>query len=401
MDVQSAAATRAELDPQHPWELCCFRFRITYIVTSENTDLFELSKLDSSIDCRFDRLQMNQLQRDVAELMADPNGRIGKTRRPIFRIYKIHEAIHSGRYPNCSQLAKDLSVQRKTIQRDITFMRDELKLPVKYADSLHGFYYDSDVSDFPVFQTTAEELAGLFLARTALESVRGTPLAEVMQKTFAKLTRGMLGQIQFAWSDLDEAFSRKSIEQRPRDVKLFGEIAESVLNQLVTTFYYRKLGASSAELRRVHPLHLGEVDGGWYLIAQDLERDALRTFALPRISRLKVTAKKFERPVAFVGNEHLKQSFGIWSVAGDYSRQMVRVELKNYAAQLAQERRWHPTQEVVPLNAKGNRVEVRFEIGRLEEVLRWVLSFGSQAKVLGPPELVKLVNTEIAAMHGA
>lgn len=344
---------------------------------------------------------MNQLQRDVAELMADPNGRIGKTRRPIYRIYKIHEAIRSGRYPNCSQLAKDLSVQRKTIQRDITFMRDELKLPVKYADSLHGFYYDSDVSDFPVFQTTAEELAGLFLARTALESVRGTPLAEVMQKTFAKLTRGMLGQIQFAWSDLDEAFSRKSIEQRPRDVKLFGEIAESVLNQLVTTFYYRKLGASSAELRRVHPLHLGEVDGGWYLIAQDLERNALRTFALPRISRLKVTAKKFERPVSFVGNEHLKQSFGIWSVAGDYSRQMVRVELKNYAAQLAQERRWHPTQEVVPLNAKGTRVEVRFEIGRLEEVLRWVLSFGSQAKVLGPPELVKLVNAEIAAMHGA
>jgi predicted DNA-binding transcriptional regulator YafY len=343
---------------------------------------------------------MNQLQKDVAELMADDTGRIGKTRRPIFRIYEIHAAIRSGRYPNCSQLAKELSVQRKTIQRDITFMRDELNLPVKYADSLHGFYYDSDVSDFPVFQTTAEELAGLFLARTALESVRGTPLAEVMQKAFAKLTRGMLGQIQFSWCDLDEAFSRKSIEQRPRDVKLFGQLAESVLNQLVTTFYYRKLGADSSELRRVQPLHLGEVDGGWYLIAQDQERDALRTFALPRISRLKVTSKKFERPPNFAGNDHLKQSFGIWSVAGDYSRQMVRVELKNYAARLAQERRWHPTQEVFTLNAKGTRVEVRFEIGRLEEVLRWVLSFGSQAKVLGPPELVKMVKAEIEAMHG-
>lgn len=182
---------------------------------------------------------MNQLQRDVAELMADANGRIGKSRRPIFRIYEIHAAIRSGRYPNCSQLAKQLSVQRKTIQRDITFMRDELNLPVKYEDSLHGYCYESDVSDFPVFQTTAEELAGLFLARTALDSVRGTRLAEVMQEVFAKLTRGMLGQIQFAWSDLDDAFSRKSIEQRPRDVKLFGEIAESILNQLVTTFYYR------------------------------------------------------------------------------------------------------------------------------------------------------------------
>jgi proteasome accessory factor B len=45
-------------------------------------------------------------------------------------------------------------------------------------------------------------------------------------------------------------------------------------------------------------------------------------------------------------------------------------------------------------------VEVRFEVGRLEEVLRWVLSFGSQAKVLGPPELIKIVRAEIEAMGG-
>ena len=344
---------------------------------------------------------MNKLQDEVANLMADANGRIGKTRRPIFRIYEIHAAIRSGGYPNCSHLAKQLSVQRKTIQRDITFMRDELKLPIKYEDSLHGYFYETDVSDFPVFQTTAEELAGLFLAHTALESVRGTPLAEVMHKVFAKLTRGMLGQIQFAWSDLDDAFSRKSIEPRPRDVKLFGGLADAVLNQLVTTFYYRKLGADSAEVRRVQPLHLGEVDGGWYLIAQDLGRNELRTFALPRMTRLKVNTTTFERPQNFNGSVHLKQSFGIWNVAGDFSRQLVRVELKDYAARLAHERRWHPTQEIFPLNAKGTRVEVRFEIGRLEEVLRWVLSFGSQAKVLGPPELIQLVRAEVAAMNGA
>ncbi len=331
--------------------------------------------------------------------MANGNGSSGKSRRPIFRIYEIHSAIRSGRYPNCTQLAAELSVQRKTVQRDITFMRDELKLPVKYEETLHGFYYDADVSDFPVFQTTAEDLAGLFLARTALESLRGTPLAGVMQKVFAKLTRGMLGKIQFSWSDLDDAFSRKVIEPSPRDIKLFGDLADSILNQLVTTFFYRKLGADTSELRRVQPLHLGEVDGGWYLIALDLERGALRTFALPRMSRFKVTAKTFERPADFVGNDYLQQSFGIWSVAGDYSRQLVRVELKDYAARLAQERRWHPTQELVALNAKGTRIEIRFEIGRLEEVLRWVLSFGSQAKVLGPPELVKMVRAEIEAMR--
>ena len=117
------------------------------------------------------------------------------------------------------------------------------------------------------------------------------------------------------------------------------------------------------------------------------------------MTRLKITQKRFDRPSEFAGNDHLKQSFGIWNVAGDHSRQIVRVELKNYAARLAQERRWHPTQEIFPLNARATRVEVRFEVGRLEEVLRWVLSFGSQAKVLGPPELIKIVRAEIEAMR--
>ena len=83
----------------------------------------------------------------------------------------------------------------------------------------------------------------------------------------------------------------------------------------------------------------------------------------------------------------------------DDTRHVVRLELRNYAARLAQERRWHPTQEVTVLDVLGNKVEVRFEVGRLEEVMRWVLSFGSQAKVLAPPELAKMVHKEVREMQ--
>lgn len=151
-------------------------------------------------------------------------------------------------------------------------------------------------------------------------------------------------------------------------------------------------------MRKVHPLHLGEVDGAWYLIAHDVDRNELRTFALPRMTRLKVSNTRFDRPRDFDGAKFLKQSFGIWNVVGDKTRHLVRVELKNYAARLAQERRWHPTQEISRLNSSGTRIEVRFEVGRLEEVLRWVLSFGSQAKVLGPKDLVDMVKNEVKAM---
>ena len=320
------------------------------------------------------------------------------TRRPMERMHKIHTAIKEGRLPNCSTLARELEVTAKTIQRDINFMRDSLRVPVCYDEKAHGFYYENSVVDFPEFEVGAEEMAALFLARTALESIRGTELAEKLREAFGKLTRSMSERVQLNWSDLDEAFSRKVPEMKSRDVKLFGQLAEAVVQQLEIGFHYLKLDADKAEARKVRPLHLGEVEGAWYLIGLDVDRGALRTFALPRVTRLKVSERNFERPLDFDGREHLRRSFGIWTVAGDDSLCLVQVRLKGYAARLAQERRWHPTQEVKVLNDKGTKVEVCFEAGALEEVLRWVLSFGSKAKVIGPPELKKMVAEELALM---
>ena len=325
--------------------------------------------------------------------------RDGRTRRPMQRIYEIHARIRSGDLPNCSTLAKAMEVDRKTIQRDITFMRDTMGLPLAYCDDLHGYRYDGDVSDFPVFEISTEELASLFFTRTALQGIRGTRLADALGTAFAKITRGMLGRIQFTWSDLDEAFSHKSVQQDQSLIKPFGQLAKAILDQSEIAFHYRKLAGERAEPRKVQPLHLGEVEGGWYLIAHDLDRNALRTYALPRMSRVRVLQTQFERPEDFNGAAYLNRSFGVWNVEGDETRHIVRLELRNYAARLAQERRWHPTQEVTPLDDHGNKVEVRFEVGRLEEVLRWVLSFGSHAKVISPPELAKMVRKEVRAMQ--
>jgi proteasome accessory factor B len=322
-------------------------------------------------------------------------------RKPMTRIYEIHQAILTGKFPNCFELADEMKLERKTIQRDINYMRDELGMPIAYQNEMHGYYYQATVPEFPMFQCSTEEIAGLFIARNALETIRGTQLETALRKAFTGLTRGITGMVEMNWQDLDDAFSRKVQPQNPELAKTFGELAMAVLKTRVTHFEYKKLGAAEPELRKVHPLHLSEVDGGFYLIAHDTDRGELRTFALPRISAIKVTNRKFKRPVGFDPKEYLSKSFGIWNVAGDQTLHTVRVELKNYAARLATERTWHPSQEVKPLNTKGTRVEVCFEVGRLEEVLRWVMSFGSQAKVLAPAELANMVREEVAAMAGS
>ena len=46
----------------------------------------------------------------------------------------------------------------------------------------------------------------------------------------------------------------------------------------------------------------------------------------------------------------------------------------------------------------GSVIEFQADLSGLEEITRWVLSWGSKAKVLGPPELKKRVTEELAKM---
>ena len=109
-----------------------------------------------------------------------------RSRPPLERMMKIHQAIQSGVYPNNSTLARELEVSTKSIQRDLDFMRDRLNLPVVYDGSKFGYYYSQDVVSFPSLQITEGELFSLVVAEKAMQQYRGTsfekPLVTAMKK---------------------------------------------------------------------------------------------------------------------------------------------------------------------------------------------------------------------------
>ena len=65
--------------------------------------------------------------------------------------------------------------------------------------------------------------------------------------------------------------------------------------------------------------------------------------------------------------------------------QRVRIRFDEWASRLVRERVWHESQKVKPLS--GGRLELELELGGLEEIERWVLSWGEHAEVLGPKKL--------------
>ncbi|MEM7698846.1 MAG: WYL domain-containing protein [Verrucomicrobiota bacterium] len=318
------------------------------------------------------------------------------TRRPLERVMRIHDMIRRGQYPNCTQIAKELGLNRKTIQRDINFMRDELELPLAYDDTRHGYHYTQAVTDFPFLETTAEDLVAMILARNALDPLRGSALESTLRTGFQKLQATLRDKVTIPWSDLDQAFSVKSTGMTEHDVFQFNRIAEGVLESRELHFDYQKLSDESPMRRHIQPYHLAEVEGGWYVIGYDLDREARRTFAVQRMKAVHLTRKRFVRRGDFRLEDHLAGSFGVW--AGDDGRSgkhLVRIRFRGFAARVVAERRWHPTQEITPSETEPGAIEMSLQLSALEDITRWILGFGGQAEALAPDELRERLATEL------
>ncbi len=317
-------------------------------------------------------------------------------RRPLERVLRIHEIVSRGGFPNCSRLARELEVSRKTVQRDLNFMRDELGLPLAYSETSHGYFYTRPVSEFPFLQTSAEDLVGLILARNALGAVKGSALEASLRSGFQRLLATMGDRVTIPWSELDQAFSVKSLGMTERDAFLFERLAKAVLECRELHFEYRKLADDRPAKRRLQPYHLAEIDGGWYLIGYDLDRGARRTFAVQRMRAVHLTEKRFVRSRDFRLEDHFAGSFGVWSGADrGGATHRVRIRFRGFAARVVAERRWHPSQEIVPIVPDGSIIEMSLRLTALEDIARWILGFGAQAEALEPPELRETVASEL------
>ena len=105
---------------------------------------------------------------------------------------------------------------------------------------------------------------------------------------------------------------------------------------------------------------------------------------------------RFSRPPDFSITKHLSESLGVFSTNGRFK---VRLEFDDFAARLVSERNWHPSQKIKQL--PGGTIELRLELGSLEEIGRWILSWGAHARVLEPAELKKRILVAATAILSA
>jgi proteasome accessory factor B len=309
-----------------------------------------------------------------------------RSRPPLERMLRIHQAVNSGGYPNANTLASQLEVSTKSVHRDLEFMRDRLELPIAYDGSRFGFFYTQPVRAFPTLQITEGEILALVVAEKALQQYRGTCFERPLLSALKKMEQSLPDTVSLSLDDVAQTISFRTRAEPILDLKIFDTLAKATVAHRQLELAYRKPGQRRIQKRLVDPYHLANINGEWFLFAFDHLRNDLRTFVPARIKGIRQTGKTFERRAAFSLEKRLRGSFGVQSGHGDFD---VVIRFHERVADYIREKKWHDSQQLRELKPGG--VEMRLRLSSLAEVARWVLSWGGDAVVIRPPELFELV----------
>jgi predicted DNA-binding transcriptional regulator YafY len=274
---------------------------------------------------------------------------------------RIHRLIENKEYPNCSNIAKEFEMSVRTIKRDVDFMKTRLNMPIEFDVKRNGYFFTKSVPHFPQMPMSEGDTFALFIASKAIEQYRGTPLQQMLEATFRKLTGQLDESVRFSLGSLDGVLSFRPFAPGDRELSMFAILKRAVSERRAMKFLYRNRGQLKAQQRHVQPYHIACVENQWCMFGFDVKRKDLRTFVLTRLSRPSLTGSRFTVSKKFDLNEFLAGSMGLFKGKDDFE---VVIELDAWAADDVRGRRLHSSQETTEM-PKG-MLRLRLRLNSLE-----------------------------------
>lgn len=133
--------------------------------------------------------------------------------------------------------------------------------------------------------------------------------------------------------------------------------------------------------------------GGLYLFVNTTDYGHIRILAVERIKELSITPVSFDYPKDFDPEERLESAFDL--ISGDPFE--VKIWFAPSQARYIKERTWSRTQET--RDQDDGSIVFSMTTSGWEDVKKWILSYGGEAKVLEPEETRREIMEDLKAME--
>lgn len=278
----------------------------------------------------------------------------------------------------------------RTLRRYLADLR-ACGLPIQDSQERGGRVISLDSSwARSAVQLTVLEVLALHFGRSMLAFLDGTAFSDQMEDALERLAPVIGRRETEIAKDLDRRFLAVSehAKDHRREADIIDELVTALIHCNPTDVEYVPHG-ELGRTYRLEPLTLAVYRHGLYLFARDVNRDRTRIFAMERFTRVsRLRRETFPYPADYHPRDVIRHAFGIFT--GEPSEVVVRFSAR--VAPYLRERKWHDSQALDVLEDGG--VRLRMQVALAPDLLQWVLGFGADAIVEGPPELVANVRDE-------
>ncbi len=277
--------------------------------------------------------------------------------------------------------------------RDFDFLKFILNAPLKYDYDNEGYAYSKKFK-LPEIKLTEGELAGLLVLNHLAKAYSGAGFDDVMREAAERLSGSLSEHVTIDLDSLDQIL-QVEIEPFPHiDFSVFQSLLQAIRNKESVIIKYFSGQKAVVVEKPCDPYHLLNFKDNWYLVAFCHEKQDFRDFLCSRILDVENTNVTFIPDPDFSLEQHKRESQLFASEAPPIE---IVAEFDKYAAHWIRLKQVHPSQEIKE-RADGS-LEVKFQVSSMENIMRWILSFGEHARILSPTDLQERVRRAVNRMN--
>ena len=300
------------------------------------------------------------------------------------KLHLLHKLLIQNRSQvHISRIVQELSCSEKTFFR---VRRDVEALYGVEIECINDHFYRYKIEDgephhFAGLWFSNKELEGLICFSHALNDIQAGILDEIIAP-FKKRLYSLLERFEITDQMWNTRIKCIPLAHRTVNPVVLKTVTDSALRNKRCTITYKALSSVNQEERDISPQTLLRYRDNWYTDAWCHSRNALRTFALSRISSIKQTGADAKTVESDELIQHYTTSYGIFS--GKATENAV-ICFTGIAAEEVSHEIWHPEQQLQWIDKETLHLTVPFfdATELVMDILRW----GDMAEVIEPPAL--------------
>lgn len=186
-------------------------------------------------------------------------------------------------------------------------------------------------------------------------------------------------------------------KRKPKGTENLNGLIHAIKNKVQINYLYMKFWDTVPTKKTVEPLSLKEFNNRWYLIAKDNNDQAVKTYALDRLSELSITNIKRTENIYFNVEEHYQYCFGIIS-PNELQPEKVVLSIDPHQGKYIKSLPFHSTQKII--SDTPERLIIELKLCLTHDFLMELLSHGNRIKVLEPQSLIDQITKDLKSTLG-